>query len=304
MRPYMLILALLFGGACGEDDPPAAAPKPPQAPGGPRAPAKPAGKTKELKPMRRIEDRVACPTPSDAKACDLKAPVCPQGQYCLAAADKAFCGPCPERDAIRHVFKPRDFQGSDARDPFLSFIIQQPGLNTATDAGTPRETTQKCTRPDQFVFANRNFQSLKLIGIVSQGTQRKALLADTFQGRVVKKGDCVGREKAYVKEIGAGFLTFTVEAVGKTDASELSMQLYPTAVSLSDPDVPDPGAASGTAPTVAPPNAVPSPTSVPPASETTPAPGTTTTIIQDRPSTTTTTVPSPSPQQAPTQLKP
>jgi Tfp pilus assembly protein PilP len=302
MRSYLVMLALLVG-ACGEDDPPPAAPKPPTAPGAPKGtPAKKGGPVKELKPMRRIEDRVACPTPSDAKKCDAKAPVCPASQYCLAAGDLYYCGLCPERDAIRHVFKPRDFQGSDIRDPFQSFIIQQPGLNVSADPTAPRETTQKCTRPDQFVFATRNYQALKLIGIVSQGTQRKALMADSFQGRVVKKGDCVGREKAFVKEIGAGYITFTVEAVGKTDASELSMQLYPTSVSLSDPDVLDPGAASSTTPTVAPPNAVPSPTLVPPASET--VPGTTTTIIQDRPGTTTTTVPSPTPQQAPTQLKP
>jgi Tfp pilus assembly protein PilP len=301
MRAYLVILALVLG-ACGDDPAPAPA-KPPAQPGGPKnTPAKKTGPVKDLKPMRRIEDRVACPTPSDAKQCDAKTLLCPQGQYCLAAGDKFYCGACPERDAIRHVFKPRDFQGSDIRDPFQSFIIQQPGLNAATDATAPRETTQKCTRPDQFVFATRNYQALKLIGIVSQGTQRKALMADAFQGRVVKKGDCVGREKAFVKEIGAGYITFTVEAVGKTDATEMSMQLYPTAVSLSDPDVPDPGAASSNTPTVAPPNAVPSPTPVPPASETTP--GTTTTIIQDRPGTTTTTVPSPTPQQAPTQLKP
>lgn len=252
--------------------------------------------------MRRIEDRVACPTPSDAKKCDEKTLLCPPGQYCLAAADKFFCGVCPERDAIRHVFKPRDFQGTDVRDPFQSFIINQPGLNAATDATTPRETTQRCTRPDQFVFAAKNYQSLKLIGIVSQGTQRKALMQDGFEGKVVKKGDCVGREKAFVKEIGAGYITFTVEAVGKSDTTELSMQLYPTAVSLTDPDATDPGAASSTTPTVAPPSAVPPSTPVPPASET--APGTTTTIIQDRPGATTTTVPSPTPQQAPTQLKP
>ena len=73
------------------------------------------------------------------------------------------------------------------------------------------------------------------------------------------------------------------------------MQLYPTAVSLSDPEAIDPGASS--APMVAPPNALP-----PPAPEA--QPGTTTTIIQDRGGTMTTTVPSPTPQQAPTQLKP
>ena len=99
-----------------------------------------------------------------------------------------------------------------------------------------------------------------------------------------------------MKDIGAGFITFTIEAVGKTDPAEYSMQLYPTTVTLGDADVIDPGAAS--VPLVAP------PTNTPPPPPTTPQPqpGTTTTIIQDKPSSPNVTVPPPA--QAPTQLKP
>lgn len=294
-----LVVMVLFLGACGEDAPPPAPPRPPQSgnanTGAKKADAK-KGPAKPLKPMRRIEERVSCPTPSDAKKCDPKAPACAEGQYCIPAGKENYCGLCPEREAIRHVFKPRDFQGGDLRDPFTSFVVAQPGLNQQSDTA-PRETTQKCSRPDQFVWGSRNYQALKLIGIVSQGTQRKALLADSFEGKVVKKGDCVGREKAFVKDIGAGYITFTVEAIGKADPSEFSLQLYPAAIQLADPDVIDPGAGSTpTTPTVQSPTEVPSPSQT--------QPGTTTTIIQDRPTTTTTTVPSPQPQQAPTQLKP
>jgi len=294
MRAYLVALALVVS-ACGEDQAP---PPPPKAPAPAKAAAggaagKKATPTKPLTPMRRIEDRVSCPTPSDAKKCDPKAPLCEVGQFCIAAANDFYCGACPERDAIRHTFKPRDFQGADIRDPFQSFVIVQPGLG-GPDGKVATEVTPKCTRKEQFVATSSNYQSLKIIGIVSQGTQRKVLLTDGRIGHIVKKGDCVGKEKAVVKDIGAGYITFAVEAVGKTDPAEYSMQLYPTQVSLTTPDAIDPGAAS--APMIAPPGSVPPPAPEPPQ-------GTTTTIIQQKSQTTTPQTVEP-PQQAPTQLKP
>jgi hypothetical protein len=283
--------------ACGGDEGGAPAGAKPPTPAGGGAANKKGGKAaKELKPMRRIEDRVSCPTPSDAKKCDPKAPLCSTGQYCLAAGKDFYCGVCPERDAIRHVFKPRDFSGPDMRDPFQSFVIPPSGLGgPAVAEGEGRVVTQKCVRKDQFQATSFNYQQLKLVGIVAQGTQRKVLVMGGNLGYILKKGDCVGKEKAVVKDVGPTFVTFQVEASGKNAPFEYSMQLYPTAVSMNSPDADDPGAAS--TPIVAPPSQVTAPDR-----NTTQPQGPTTTIIQDKPSTTTTTVPPPS--QAPTQLKP
>ena len=290
---YLVMLSLVLG-ACGEDEasaPPPPAPKAPGAPGAKKG-APPKGKVGQIKPMKRIEERVTCPPPSDAKKCDPKTPLCGTGEYCIEAGNASYCGPCPERDAIRHVFKPRDFQGADIRDPFQSFVISQPGLGTQDKV--PTEVTPKCTRKDQFVATSYGYQALKIVGIVSQGTQRKALMMGGNMGYIVKKGDCVGKEKAFVKDIGAGFVTFATEAANKTDTIEYTVQLYPTTISLGTPDAIDPGAASG--PIVAPPSGDVAPP-------------------DDRPSGTTTTIvrppqpqqPPPQPQrppQAPVQLKP
>ena len=305
MMRFLLVLAMVAAG-CGEDEGGGA-------PGGARPPggggkgaAKPKGKGKELKPMLRIEDRVTCPTPSDAKKCDPKAPTCGAGSYCIAAAKEHYCGPCPERDAIRHQFKPRDFQGADIRDPFQSFVISQPGLGKPTE-GTKVEQTPKCTRKDQFVASTYNYQQLKLVGVVSQGTQRKVLMMGGNLGYIIKKGDCVGKEKAVVKDIGAGFVTFQLEVAGKSDPVEYSMQLYPIAVAMGSPDAIDPGAAS--APIVAPPSQVAPPAPAPAAGSAT-GPQTTTTIIEQKPTTTTVIQqkpPAPTvapPKQAPTEIKP
>jgi hypothetical protein len=294
MRAYLVALAFLVS-ACGDDDPPPPAPKAPGAPGAAKAAPKPKGK--QIAPMKRIEERVTCPAPSDAKKCDPKVPICAAGQYCIPAGADHYCGACPERDAIRHTFKPRDFQGVDIRDPFQSFVIVPAGLGTGPEGKVPTEATPKCTRKEQFVASAANYQTLKIIGIVSQGTQRKVLLSDGRVGHIVKKGDCVGKEKAVVKDIGAGYITFAVEAAGKSDPIEVSMQLYPTQVQLGAPDAIDPGAAS--APMVAPPSGT-APTPAPQ-----PAPdGQTTTIIQQKGTTTTTTPNVPPPPQAPVQLKP
>lgn len=294
MRPYLVALALVLA-ACGEDE----APPPAKGPGGGPAP-KAAAKGKPGKPLAakvRIEDRVSCPAPSDAKKCDPKTPLCGTGQYCIPAGKDFYCGACPERDAIRHAFKPRDFQGVDIRDPFQSFVILQPGLG-GSDNKIDVTQTPKCTRKDQFVATSSNYQQLKVIGIVSQGTQRKVLLTDGRIGHIVKKGDCVGKERAVVKDIGAGYITFAVEAAGKSDPLEVSMQLYPTQVSLSAPDAIDPGAASGQI--VAPPSG----TMVAPPPPPTQQDGPTTTIIQKRDQQTQPGGVVPPPPQAPTELKP
>jgi Tfp pilus assembly protein PilP len=302
MRAYLIAIALVLGGvtACGEDQPPPPPPRPP-AGGGAAKPGGPKGKVKQLKPVTRVEDRVVCPAPSDAKKCDPKAPVCAQGQFCIPAGEKDhYCGPCPERDAIRHTFKPRDFQGTDIRDPFQSFVIVQPGLGGGPGDKPPQEVTPKCSRKDQFVATSYNYQSLKLIGIVSQGTQRKVLLSDGRLGHIVKKGDCVGKEKAVVKDIGAGYVTFAVEAQGKTDPAEYSMTLFPTNVQMQNPDAIDPGAAG--APQIAPPGGAVAPAPISPVTDVPPPPpaGTTTTIVREPPKTQTVQPP----PQAPTQLKP
>ena len=291
----LLLATILVLAACGDEGGGGGGnAKPPTAGGAGAKPAAKKGTGKELKPMLRIENRVSCPTPSDAKKCDPKAPTCGAGQYCLAAAKEFYCGVCPERDAIRHVFKPRDFQGPDLRDPFQSFVISQGVLGPTTSEGSKIETTPKCTRKDQFQATSINYQQLKLVGIVAQGTQRKVLVMGGNLGYILKKGDCVGKEQAVVKDVGATFVTFQVQAVGKTDAMEYSMQLYPTAVQVTSPDAGDPGASS--VPSIAPPSAIENPSAPPP-----PPSGTTTTIIQNKPSTTTSV---PAPSQAPTQLKP
>lgn len=227
---YLLPFALLLAApACGEDDPP-----PPPKAGAPGA-AKPGAKggkpPPQMAPRVRVEDRVLDPE---------------------------------EKKGIRHAFKERDFAvDQNNRDPFQSFVLNQGLIGPANEA-KPLDVTKKCVREDQMVASNYSYTDLRLVGIVAQGTQRKVLMMDAGNlGHIIKRGDCVGREKAVVKDIGTGYITFQVEpdengSTGVARAGEeRSVQLYPNQMPITSQPTLDNEAAKVQTPEVAPPTTSP-----------------------------------------------
>ena len=145
--------------------------------------------------------------------------------------------PADEVATIRHRFKERDFApdltGDENRDPFQSFVIVQPGVGTTNNPGTPMPATDQCTSKQQ-VATNYALRDLRLAAIITRGLKRYALFQDTADlGHVVAKLDCLGKEKARVKEIGER--TVTLELVPEQAPNqaprapeEKSIPLYPT----------------------------------------------------------------------------
>lgn len=266
----LLLIALL--GACGDEDPPP--PPPPKAPAAPAAKKPAPGKkgANTLQPRMHVEERVTCPPIEKATGpkCDPAAPSCDTGLYCLPVnSGGTFCEPCPERDSIRHVFRDRDFIPDQVRDPFQSFLIPQIGL----DAASERKVEGPCTRKEQFVATNYSYLDLKLVGIVAQGTQRKVLMMDRGNyGHIIRRGDCVGKEKAVVKDIGPGFVTFVIQPDPEDRTNrvpeERSIQLNPKGLQVAPQEIPD--VPTPTAPIVAPPGGTPAPASEPAAPVVTP----------------------------------
>ena len=84
-------------------------------------------------------------------------------------------------------------------------------------------------------------------------------------GHIIKRGDCVGKEKAVVKDIGTGYVTFVVEEDPDTKrpAQETSIQLHPGGIDVEPPPQSAPTLPS-TAPSEPPPRAVPPPSIAPP----------------------------------------
>jgi hypothetical protein len=127
--------------------------------------------------------------------------------------------------------------------------------------------TEKCRRADQFVATSYSYVDLKLVGIVAQGTQRKVLMMGGPLGYIIKRGDCVGKEKAVVTDIGTGYITFQIDpdplSASQRPATEVSIQLNPKQLAASDPsEAPTSAPRTTIAPVVPPPPVIP-PTSAP-----------------------------------------
>jgi len=252
----VVLAAAACGAGCGDDGDatPPAKPTPP----------KPAAGGTEVKNLLaeklHIEDRVGCPIPdrpSDAKGgrCDPKAPDCAEHLYCLQLAQGSYCEPCPERDGIRHAFKERDFAEAQNRDPFQSFLLPQIPVGKPTDVQI--DVTKKCLREDQMVATGYSYADLRLVGVVAQGTLRKVLMMGGPLGYIIKRGDCVGKEKAVVKDIGTGYITFQVEpdatAMNTRTPAEFSVQLNPRQLMVNDPsELPSPAPRTTITPVVPP----------------------------------------------------
>jgi hypothetical protein len=251
---WMVAALVIAGAGCGDDG--GAAPQQAQAarPGLSATPGAvvggPGNKNKLVEKLH-IEDRVSCPVPeqpSDPKdgKCDPKAPGCGEHLYCLALAQGNYCEPCPERDGIRHAFRDRDFDGEHNRDPF-----QATSSLVGTGGGTHPDL-KKCRTEEQLIATNYSYADLKLVGIVAQGTQRKVLMMGGPLGYIIKRGDCVGKEKAFVKDIGTGYITFQL------DPDEYSVQLNPKQLVVNEPELPSPAPRTTITPVVPPPAVLPS----------------------------------------------
>lgn len=246
VRPLgCLLVYVALVGACGGDDEGGGqqvANKPAQA--GAAAQAKQADDKNKLKPRTHVEDKILCSVPAQptGPACEPATAAagagtsgkmladCDPGLYCLQTGAGFTCEACPERDSIRHEFNDRDFVAEQARDPFQSYVIIQAGIGQRSSSSVKPEPHQSCKRPDQFVATNYSYQDLRLVGIVAEDTQRKVLMIDTANlGHIIRRGDCVGKEKAVVKDIGTGYVTFVVDEDSdlKRPAQETSVQLHP-----------------------------------------------------------------------------
>jgi hypothetical protein len=261
---HLATLALAVVAGCGDDEEATPAARPAARPNTPAVPSGPGGAKNQLVEKQHIEDRVSCPPPekpTDPKdgVCDPKAPSCPEHTYCIAfPTGSAYCEPCPERDRIRHAFKERDFAVEQNRDPFQSFLLPQVGLGKPLE-GVPIDPTKKCLREDQMVATSYSYADLRLVGIVAQGTQRKVLMMGGPLGYIIKRGDCVGKEKAVVKDIGTGYITFQVDPDQSSARTpeEYSVQLNPKQLIVNEPELPTPAPRTTIAPVVPPPTTLP-----------------------------------------------
>jgi hypothetical protein len=171
-------------------------------------------------------------------------------------------------ERFRQPFGERDFAGDPAgdenRDPFRSFVIRQGTGPRALRDATPIQPTDVCTEKN-IRAPGHSVRDLRLIGLVLRGTRSYAQFRDPSGfGWIVRLRDCLGKEKAIVDKIGAGFVTLEmVPEVGpgsQPQAERRDIQLHPSELRAEEDTAVD---ATGAAP----PPATPAPEPARPASQ-------------------------------------
>ena len=138
---------------------------------------------------------------------------------------------------FRRTFTEADFRadpnGDENRDPFRSFVIRQGSLGRNSKSAASITPTDVCTMKNSRA-PGYSLRDLRLIGIVLRGTRGTAQFRDPRgDGHIVKRGDCLGKEKATVQAIGVGSVTLEVvpEAPPNTEPpppERRDIPLYPT----------------------------------------------------------------------------
>lgn len=159
-----------------------------------------------------------------------------------------------EKAHIREPIQANDYRqdpnGNDNRDPFRSYVVRQQNLGggEAGRAGVTVAANDVCAEtkmvaPNPLASdprAQRSFSinDLKLRGVVLRGTRGFSTFQDpTGYGHGVRKGDCIGKEKAKVIEINAH--NVKVRIVPEPGANQLNQEpiirtfeLYPDELPL------------------------------------------------------------------------
>jgi Tfp pilus assembly protein PilP len=100
-----------------------------------------------------------------------------------------------------------DPTGDKNRDPFRSYLVDD--ANTAATAGRPSLAVDECDK--RMVAEQYGLRDLNLVGIVKKGTTAYALFIDSQGlGHIGRRGDCLSKDKARLKEIGQGSIVVEV----------------------------------------------------------------------------------------------
>lgn len=138
-------------------------------------------------------------------------------------------------ERFRLPFGERDFgtdpAGDENRDPFRSYVIRQGTGPRELKGAVPIQPTDVCTEENSRA-PGHSIRELRLIGLVLRGTRSYAQFRDPSGfGWIVRLRDCLGKEKAIVEKIGAGFVTLEVvpevSSSSEQQAERRDIQLHP-----------------------------------------------------------------------------
>lgn len=143
---------------------------------------------------------------------------------------------------LRHEFTEMDFvpdaSGETNRDPFRSWVLR-PALD-GEDKGDVT-SVDVCTE-GRVRWGARNYsvRDLELIGLVKRGLSY-AQFTDRSEkdSWIVRKGDCIGQEKAIVEEIGVGYLRLSITPPAPPGAPAPPAQKQDISLHPDELEIPD-----------------------------------------------------------------
>lgn len=158
-----------------------------------------------------------------------------------AATGQAQAGYPKVNEELRRPLSEIDFvpdaSGDTNRDPFRSWVLR-PLMETST---TQVEFVDVCTEGKvRWGAPNYSVRDLVLIGLVKRG-RSFAQFTDRSEkdSWIVRKGDCIGQEKAIIEEVGVGFVSLSITppappGAPAPPAQRQSISLHPDEIEIGD----------------------------------------------------------------------
>jgi hypothetical protein len=144
-------------------------------------------------------------------------------------------------DKFRVTFTPDMFEadpdGERNRDPFRSYLVE----DTSAKPQRLGERPQVDECKDRMVADAYGLRDLHIVGIVKKGTTAYALFVDTQGlGHIAKRGDCLSKDRARIKEIGTQSITVEISGDPPPGAPappprEEEWRLHPETLELGAP---------------------------------------------------------------------
>jgi hypothetical protein len=149
-------------------------------------------------------------TPQQKPDLRKKAPAAAPAAAPGGAGNVGLTGYSKVDEELRHQINEIDFvpdvSGETNRDPFRSW------LNRVIDNPTGPITVDVCTEGNvRWGAPTYSIRDLNLIGLVKRG-RSFAQFTDKSEADswIVRKGDCIGQEKAIVEEVGVGYVRLSI----------------------------------------------------------------------------------------------
>jgi len=130
-----------------------------------------------------------------------------------------------------------DASGETNRDPFRSWVLK-PRLNPDEEAV---EIVDICTEGNvRWGAQSYSVRDLALIGLVKRG-RSYAQFSDRSErdSWIVRKGDCIGQEKAIIEEIGVGYVRLSITPPAPPGAPAPPAQKQDINLHPNDLEIPD-----------------------------------------------------------------